>query len=78
MQPAETIEVLKPTETSDGGGEYLYTGRLLPSRAVVCGGSGFREVRVFHRDTKLVSLVVSVKLNSRILRFSINAIQEGV
>ncbi|VDK32332.1 unnamed protein product [Taenia asiatica] len=56
MQPAECIDVadvVKGQCKDAGGGEYLYAARLLPSRAIVCGGSGFNEVRVFHRDTKM-------------------------
>ncbi|KAM3174879.1 hypothetical protein ACTXT7_009613 [Hymenolepis weldensis] len=57
MCPAETIPVENSTEVlcGDGAsGEYLYAARLLPSRAVICGGSGFREVRVMSRETKMV------------------------
>ncbi|CDS41636.1 wd40 repeat [Echinococcus multilocularis] len=56
MRPAECIDVVEPVKGQSrdgGGGEYLYAARLLPSRAIVCGGSGFNEVRVVHRDTKL-------------------------
>ena len=66
-EPQRAYEVLKAAEgqieTSSGGGEYLYAGRLLSNRAIVCGGSGFREVRVFHRDTKLVGLKQHLKFN---------------
>nr|CAH8863900.1 unnamed protein product [Trichobilharzia regenti] len=34
-------------------GEYLYAARFLPCRAVVAGGSGFRQIRVIGRDTHL-------------------------
>lgn len=51
-------EVVKGQCKDAGGGEYLYAARLLPSRAIVCGGSGFNEVRVFNRDTKMVSLCI--------------------
>ncbi|VDL89064.1 unnamed protein product [Schistocephalus solidus] len=57
MTPAESIPVAGvPTwdkKPNDDQGEYLYAAKLLPSRAVVCGGSGFKEVRIVHRDTKL-------------------------
>uniref|UniRef100_A0A0R3TE45 PRKCSH_1 domain-containing protein n=1 Tax=Rodentolepis nana TaxID=102285 RepID=A0A0R3TE45_RODNA len=58
MCPAETIPVGNSKELlcGDGAsGEYLYAARLLPSHAVVCGGSGFREVRVVSRETKMAS-----------------------
>lgn len=56
--PAETISVSGECwcdEPWHSQGEYLYAARLLPSRAVVAGGSGFQEVRVVGRDTLLVS-----------------------
>ncbi|VDN13093.1 unnamed protein product [Dibothriocephalus latus] len=57
MTPAESIPVAGvPTwdkKPNDDQGEYLYAAKLLPSRAVICGGSGFKEVRIVHRDTKL-------------------------
>ncbi|KAL5102974.1 hypothetical protein TcWFU_006931 [Taenia crassiceps] len=59
MRPAECIDVadiVKGQCKDAGGGEYLYAARLLPSRAIVCGGSGFNEVRVFHRDTKMLAI----------------------
>lgn len=64
MCPAETIPVGNSTEVlcGDGAsGEYLYAARLLPSRAVICGGSGFREVQVMSRETKMVNCA-SIKL----------------
>ncbi|KAL7056631.1 hypothetical protein AAHC03_020828 [Spirometra sp. Aus1] len=57
MTPAESIPVAGvPTwekTPNEDQGEYLYAAKLLPSRAVICGGSGFKEVRIVHRDTKL-------------------------
>ncbi len=59
MKPVESIPVSGTpdwhTTTNHDQGEYLYAARLLPSRAVICGGSGFNEVRIVHRDNKLVS-----------------------
>ncbi|VDD77197.1 unnamed protein product [Mesocestoides corti] len=56
MRPAETIPVSGVPDwyrhSSQDRGEYLYAARLLPSRAIVCGGSGFNEVRLVNRDTK--------------------------
>ncbi|KER22262.1 hypothetical protein T265_09592 [Opisthorchis viverrini] len=54
--PAEVIPIsgsVWVSHPSKENGEYPYAARLLPSRAVVAGGSGFHGVRVVGRDTLL-------------------------
>ncbi|VDM34589.1 unnamed protein product [Hydatigera taeniaeformis] len=76
MQPSERIDVMEVVKgqcTDAGGGEYLYAARLLPSRAVVCGGSGFNDVRVFNRDTKMA--VIRIPTDSVVQ--TIDSVLEG-
>ncbi|VEL37688.1 unnamed protein product [Protopolystoma xenopodis] len=52
--PASGCPVWESSPAQGMRGEYPYSARLLPCRALACGGSGFRELRVINRDTLLI------------------------